>query len=140
MSTDVPATPVAPAAPDAPSVEGTTAGPGRPKANKVDYRQEGSDLLADWPTDFDPRVHKPLKVEDFSAEDKYWAKRADMYDSKAKHCRTQAELFLKFGNADKRKAAEKLTKMAEKMAQLKKELEADGIDVSTLGIDMSTLA
>lgn len=114
------------------SSEDTPAPRGAPKQNKVDYRTEGTALLTVWPADFDSKVHKPLKQEDFSAEDVYFNHRAEQYEKRGAEFRQKALLFQQYGSADTRKAAEKYTKQFAAMAALQAQLEAQGVDMNLL--------
>jgi len=110
---------------------------GRPKMDKKPYLEDGAPKLKEWPADFDSRVHKPLKVEDFEAEDVFWLKRAEIYDQKAADCRTKAELFTKFGSADQRKAIEKMSKLSSQLELLKSQLAGEGVNVADVLAAMS---
>jgi len=110
---------------DAPASEGDKK-QGRPKQNKTDFRTEGMDKFKAWPAEYDARKHKPLAVEDFEAEDVFWNQKAGMYDKRAAECRNKAELFTKFGSAEKRKSAEKIGKLATQLELLKATMTASG--------------
>jgi len=143
MSTNVapevsaPVAPVAPVAPDA-SVDAPVTR-GRKKMNKTDYRAKDAPKLKEWPADFNAEVHKPLVVEDFEAEDIFWDHKADEYEKRAKSCRKNADLFRRFGSAEKRKAAAQAVKLSEKLLALKAELEASGITMEDINLDLSAL-
>lgn len=142
MSTDVAPEVSAPVAPEAPvdgASEDTGKKRGRAKMNKTDYRAKDAPKLDEWPADFNKEIHKPLTVDDFNAEDVYWDKKAEEYDKRAKTCRKNADLFRKFGSAEKRKAAENAVKLTEKLAALKAELEASGISMADINVDLSVL-
>ena len=109
---------------------------GRPKVEKVPYRKEGDALLKAWPEDYDRRVHTPLAVSDFEAEDVFWAKKAEFYEEKASECRQKAELFQKYGSAEKRKTVEKISKLNGQLELLMGQLESEGFDTSELLANM----
>ena len=132
-----PVTPVtsvneAPAAPIPGQVEGTARPAGRPPMNKSSYRAEGASQLTEWPKDFDSKVHKPLQLEDFSAEDVFFNHKAALYERKAAYYRDQASMFLQFGSAEMRKCAEKYTKQMHALAELQAQLEEQGVDMNQL--------
>lgn len=135
----------APTAPEAPSAKpGTTdeAGKKGKKAKKektprVAYPGlKGADekpvRLTAWPTDFDPKTHKPLKRDNFENEAVWYDHMADEYEARAKDYREQAELSRKLGNQSDRQKAKKLAKMQNQMAKLQEELKSQGIDVAAL--------
>lgn len=139
--TDV-AAPVAPEAPVAPdAVASTPAEPkrGRKPANKTAYRGKDAAKLAEWPADFNSATHQPLTADDFLAEDVFWEHKATEYEARACDCRKKADLFRRFGSAEKRKSAENASKMLERLLALKKELEGSGINLSDVGVDLSKL-
>jgi hypothetical protein len=144
MSTDVAPEVAAPVAPDTPSAPDaqTDAAPkrGRAKMNKVAFRAKDSDKLLEWPAQFDPRIHTPLTADDFAAEDVFWDHKAKEYEGRAVQCRKNADLFRKFGSAEKRKSAENAVKMFEKLKALQTELAASGIKLEDLNIDVSAFS
>lgn len=88
--------------------------------------------LSAIPTDFDAKIHEPLKAGDFSDEALYFEFRAEQCEKQAQSFRHQAGKIRALGNAaDKQKAA-KLVKMRERMEALKAQLAAEGVDVEAL--------
>ena len=126
------ARPAAPAPAAANPAAPAAAGPGRPKADKKAYREEGSPLLNEWPADFDAKIHKPLQLADFEAQDVFLLHKAEQMEAKAADYRQKAAIFQKFGSAEARKAAEKFQKMAAKLAELEGELAGMGVDANQL--------
>lgn len=88
--------------------------------------------LTEVPSDFDPKLHKPLKKGDFENEAVFMRMKADELEAKAKKLREDAEVVEKLGNKADRAKAKKLRAMQEKMTDLRKQLEEQGIDVDEL--------
>jgi len=140
---EAPAAPVAPEAPAAPEAPDAVAEPtvkrGRKRANKADYRSKDAPQLTEWPADYNPARHKPLLPEDFSAEDVFWDHKAVDADKRAATYRRNADMFRKFGSADKIKAIAAASKHLEKLLSLKAELEASGLSMADANIDLNKL-
>lgn len=80
------------------------------------------------PTDFDSKLHKPLKRTDFADESMYLEMKADEFAAKADKLRKEAQTIRELGSSADRKNAKKLIAMQEKMAELMESLKAQGID------------
>lgn len=104
-----------------------------PKEKKVRTKfvvPEGG--LKEWPTDHDPKVHKPLKSTDFADESVYWFHKADQLEKAAVAAREKAEQIKKLGGVKDVKKAKRLMQMQQKIAELKAQLASDGTDVDAL--------
>lgn len=88
--------------------------------------------LKAWPTDFDPKKHKPLKRKDFGDESLFLNSKADDYERRAKALREEALESTKLGGVKDKAKAKKLLSMHKKIAEMTKDMEADGVDVSQL--------
>lgn len=119
---------------------GTSAPTAKPKkVEKVpypglQYDAEGKVVtpLESWPLDFDPKVHKPLKKEDFKDEGPFWDAMAARHEAAAIKCRNLAKDARTLGNAQQRAAVKKLRAMQAAMAALSDELSKEGVDIASL--------
>lgn len=84
--------------------------------------------LKEIPTDFDAKLHKPLKKTDFEGEWTYLEMKAVELESKAKKLRSEAETIKSLGSSADRSKAKKLLAMQERMAELMQSLRDQGID------------
>lgn len=88
--------------------------------------------IAEFPKDFDPKVHKPLKKSDFENESVWLLHKADELEAKAKDLREEAKMADKLGSAKQRAQAKQLVKMQKRAAELMASLKSAGIDVDKL--------
>lgn len=88
--------------------------------------------LSDWPGDFDPKKHKPLKRSNFADETVFMLHQADQMESKAKLLRAEVEQIRALGSARDVKAAKKISAMLTKVDELKAQLAEDGVDIQKL--------
>jgi hypothetical protein len=88
--------------------------------------------LADWPTDFDAKKHKPLGRKDFAKESVYLLKKAEHYEKMAKDLRHEAETGERLGGLKDKGRAKKLLKLQEQFDALKASLQSEGIDVAAI--------
>lgn len=92
--------------------------------------------LKEFPADYDPKVHKPLRRVDFECESVHMLMRADELDRKSAKLRMDAAILQKGGKKVSGKA-KKLQSLVARMAALRAELEADDFDVDAM---LATLA
>ncbi len=90
------------------------------------------------PTDFDPKVHKPLKKKDFATQGGFMMYRADVYDraaarygKAASRLRDQAKISGQY-SPEQEKFAKKAKRASEQFAEMIKQLKAQGIDPNTI--------
>lgn len=101
------------------------------KRVRIDYPvPEGG--LDSWPTDFDAKVHKPLKRKDFKDETLWLEAKAAEYEKRASAMRDEIETCKTLGNAKDRARAKKLLSMQKRMAEMEAELKGEGVDVDNL--------
>ena len=85
-----------------------------------------------YPDDFDPKVHKSLKRNDFTNEAIWYENEAAKFDKKAADMREKAEQARKLGNVKDRATAKKLMAIQKKAAELRESLAEQGVDVDAL--------
>lgn len=83
--------------------------------------------IAGVPGDFDPKVHKPLRRNDFEKESTWLLIKAEECEKKAKQLRADAVIADTEGSSDDRKKLKRLQAMKDKMAELEKELAEAGL-------------
>lgn len=106
------------------------------KRVRVEYTvPEGG--LESWPTDFDPKTHKPLKRKDFKDETIWLESKAADYERRAQAMRVEIETTKTLGSSKDRAKAKKLLSMQKRMEEMQKEMEAEGIDVGALKAAMA---
>lgn len=88
--------------------------------------------LDNWPDDYDPKTHKPLRGHHFKDESVYWLRRADELEDQAKKFRQKAEEIKQLGGVRDVKKAKRLIKMQKQLAELKKALGDEGADVDAI--------
>lgn len=96
--------------------------------------------LKEWPADFDPKAHKPLRRGDFENESVFLIHRADEFEARAKAYRTEAEAVSKLGSAQDRAKTKRLAAMQKKIEDLKKQLADQGVDVEAMMAAMAATA
>jgi len=90
-----------------------------------------NDGLAEWPADFDEKVHQPLKVVDFKDPIVFLDHKAAGYEARAKAIRAEIE-EIKIAGPGGVKKANKLLKVTAELDALKELLKAQGMDVEAL--------
>jgi hypothetical protein len=97
----------------------------------VDGKETVTTPLTEYPTDFDPKVHKPLNRKSFTNEAPLLKRQAEKFRQKADALDKEAATIEKLGSADSRGKAKKLahamSKMDEIRAQLVAEIGEDGV-------------
>lgn len=88
--------------------------------------------LTAWPTDHDPKVHKPLTRKDFADEAVFYDVQADRLERQAKKFRDKAAETRTLGNVKERVKAKKLIAAMKRMEDMKAELVASGVDLEAL--------
>jgi hypothetical protein len=122
----------APAAPSATGGSDSAApsAPDKKAKTRVKYAVPETGLEA-WPTDHDPKKHKPLMRGDFKDEAVFLEHRAAQFDAQAKKLREEAEQVRKFGPGGKGKV-QKLQKVQGELDALIAHLKAQGMDVDAV--------
>lgn len=90
------------------------------------------DGLTDWPADFDPKKHKPLRRQDFKDEAVWLDHKATQFEKAAVRMRDEAKTLRSLGTTAERGKAKKLLKITKELEDLKKTLAAKGVDVAAL--------
>lgn len=125
----------------APKTAPTSAAPGTvdKKAGKKDkikkvkhpslFDAEGAPIkLTAVPEDHDPRLHLPLKKNDFENEWTFLEMKALAAEQTAAKLRKEAETIKSLGSSADRARAKKLLAMQERMSELMESLRAQGLD------------
>lgn len=110
------------------------------KAKRVDFpglfvEKDGEKRrvkLAEYPANFDPKVHKPLRRGDFENESVFLLRKADEFEQRAKDLRNEATIAEKLGNQADRAKAKRLAAMQKKIAELEASLKESGVDVEAI--------
>jgi hypothetical protein len=98
---------------------------------RVDYTvPEGG--LKEWPKDWNPKQHKPLRRKDFADEGVYLEERAKRYEAMAVRIRQEIADGKKLGTLKEKGKAKKLLQLQRKFDELKKQLIADDVDVDAI--------
>lgn len=106
-------------------------------ALKADEKGKATVQLDDFPADFDPKVHKPLRRGDFKNEAPFLERKATELEARARELRREADEARKLGSQADRAKAKKLRAMMDKMEEIKAQLKAQGIDVDAVVKDLS---
>lgn len=88
--------------------------------------------FTDWPKEWDPKIHKPLRRKDFANDVTFLNRKADHYEIMAKRFRQEAIDSEKLGGLKERGKAKKLLQMQRKFEELKAQLKADNVDVEAI--------
>lgn len=107
---------------------------------KADDKGKGTVKLKDFPTDFDPKLHKQLTRKDFENDAPLLRKRAEELRVRASKLDKEAQDAETLGSASQRQAAKKLRGMVGRIGELTKDLEAQGIDVDAMFPGLKALA
>jgi hypothetical protein len=102
---------------------------GPPK--KKPYVEEGQQLET-VPTDFNKKVHAPLKRKDFAEEWMWFEWKANELTKDAEKYRKEAETIKKLGSKADRAKARRLLQMQKKMAELEAQLKEKGYDIEEI--------
>jgi len=107
---------------------------GKPKKEKVERKaypgimagadNKGTVKLKDWPADYDPKLHLPLRRNDFENEAVLLEKMADQMAERVVKLRAEAEICRKSGSATQRAKLKRIARLKEMLAKL----EAEGDD------------
>jgi len=84
------------------------------------------------PTDFDPKLHKPLGKADFADESLFYELKAVQLDKQAAALRSKAADIKALGSVKDRQAAKKLLSLQKRMKELVESLKASGVDTSVV--------
>lgn len=90
------------------------------------------DGLTEWPAEFDPKKHKPLRRQDFKDETVWLEHKADQLEKSAARMRDEAKTLRSLGDTGERGKARKLLKVSKELATLTEALKAKGVDVDAL--------
>lgn len=104
--------------------------PKKEKVVKIAYPHEQP--LTEYPADFNPKLHLPLKKKDFADSTLYYTKLADVYEARAKALREKAAEEGKLGSVKDKALAKRLIAMTKRMAEMKAAMSAEGIDVDDI--------
>lgn len=120
--------PAAPPEATAPGTEGQTKKAKRDKVPRVKLdAPEGG--FESWPSEFDPKKHKPLRRNEFKDETVWLDRKAEEYERKAKKLRDESEETKRLGPSKERSKAKKLVKVQQELDALKAILQGQGVDV-----------
>lgn len=102
------------------------------KVKRVKYPNVPEDGLDTWPADFDPKVNKPLRRQDFKDETVWLERKAEQFEKAAARMRDEAKTIKSLGTTGERGKARKLLKISKELESLKEVLKAKGVDVEAL--------
>jgi hypothetical protein len=106
-------------------------GPGRKMEYPGLYDAQGMRVALDSPpTDFDPKIHKKLKVNDFTSRDKYLDWQASLHEKIAQELRAEAKDYRENPRTRGRKS--RLEALKKRINELTAKLREAGIDVSQI--------
>jgi len=111
----------------------------KPKVERVTYPglQPGADgkgtvKLKEYPTDHDPKLHKPLRKADFENEAPLMLHQAERLEKQAAKLRSEAAVVGKLGDTASRQKAKKLASCMAQIKALTAQLRTQGVDVDAI--------
>lgn len=88
--------------------------------------------IAEIPADYNPKLHKPLKRNDFEDESIWYELQAQKLEAKAKELREEGKQLKTLGGVKDRADAKKLLAMQKRMLELLTQMQSKGVKVDDI--------